>query len=161
MIIPRFSRTPINLLFGHQQLQTIHFGLRKMRRLLRWQEHDQSKVYCFRCQKAIAFTGVGERQRHIGPFILQLGEIMLVDARIYFHITKRSFKHDIINAQRCRCFCLHYKLVCHITFGTLRGILLAVVDACLHNPLIIERRKTRRFVKQSVHKLIGAIRFQL
>lgn len=52
-------------------------------------------------------------------------------------------------------------LVSHVPLGALCWISLAIVNARLHHPLIVESSKSARLIEQLVHKLICAIRLYL
>lgn len=52
-------------------------------------------------------------------------------------------------------------LVCHITLGALSRIFVAIIYPRLDHPLVVERRKPRRFIEESVYEFVRAIRFQL
>ena len=52
-------------------------------------------------------------------------------------------------------------LVSHAALRALSWVSLAIVNACLHHPLIVESGEPARLIEQLMHKLIRAIWFHL
>lgn len=86
---------------------------------------------------------------------------MLVNFCVDLHVRKGTLQHKVVNLQGTRGFCLQNQLICNAALTRLVDISLAVVDCCLHHPLIVEGGKFGRLIVELVHVLVGSVWLQL
>lgn len=94
-------------------------------------------------------------------YIYRLCKLVLVDLRRYLHVGEGSLEREEVYAHGCASLGLQNELIGNGTFVRLVRIPLAIVDARLHHPLLIEGREASGLIEQLVHILICAIRLHL
>lgn len=125
--------------------------------LLRCQKHNQSEVDRLGRQQPVTLGRVRQGHQFERALCFRLGKVMLVDLGLALDVREWSSQHKKVHRQWARGLGLEDQLVVDVPLARLMGIALTLVDDGLHDPLVVEGGKARRFVVQTVHVLVGTV----
>lgn len=126
-------------------------------KLLGRQKHDQSEVDRLRRQQSVALGRIRQGHQLERTVRVGFGKVVLVDLRNGLDVREGAPQHKEVHRQRAGRFRLQNQLIGDVTLARLMRITLAFVNYRLHNPLMVERGETGRFVVETMDVLIGTV----
>ena len=122
---------------------------------------DQSKVDGLCGQQPVALRRHSQRQRTERGLRGVGTELKLVDGRQQRRIIKRAAQREEGHRQGGRRLALEYQLVANGAVDQVDWVLLAVIYASFHRPLVAVRREPGRLVVEFRNEVVGAVWTQL